>query len=81
MAHKDALEVVDRLLKDLMDSEEPFGGKVMVLGGDFQQVLPVIPKATWPQIVNACIVTSYLWQRFNLIRLTTNVRASGVEQI
>lgn len=35
MAHKDALEVVDRLLKDLMDSEEPFGGKVMVLGGDF----------------------------------------------
>ena len=35
MAHKDALEVVDRLLKDLMDSEEPFGEKVMVLGGDF----------------------------------------------
>ena len=77
MAHKDALEVVDRLLKYLMDSEEPFCGKVMVLGGDFWQVLPVITKATPPQIVNAWIVASYLWRRFHLIRFTTNVRASG----
>jgi ATP-dependent DNA helicase PIF1 len=24
----------------------PFGGKVVVLGGDFRQILPVIPKGS-----------------------------------
>ncbi|KAK9831351.1 hypothetical protein WJX81_004658 [Elliptochloris bilobata] len=32
------------LLKDLMHSATPFGGKVVLLGGDFRQVLPVVPK-------------------------------------
>ncbi|KAK9839693.1 hypothetical protein WJX81_006615 [Elliptochloris bilobata] len=33
-----------RLLKDLMHSAAPFGGKVVLLDGDFRQVLPVVPK-------------------------------------
>lgn len=36
------LECVNRTLFDIMDCEDPFGGKVILLGGDFRQVLPVI---------------------------------------
>ncbi|GBO29961.1 hypothetical protein AVEN_99257-1 [Araneus ventricosus] len=32
-----ALSAVDRLLRDLMNSDLPFGGKVFVLGGDWRQ--------------------------------------------
>ena len=62
MTHRHALELIDRLLQDLMDSNQPFGGKVVVLGGDFRQVLPVIRKGSRPQIVNASIVNSYCWR-------------------
>ncbi|XP_051158478.1 uncharacterized protein LOC127279882 [Leptopilina boulardi] len=41
MAPKYALEIMDRLLMDLMKSSEPFGGKVLILGGDFRQILPI----------------------------------------
>ena len=46
MAKKYAIEAVDRTLQDIMGNKEPFGGKVVVLGGDFRQVLPVVPRAT-----------------------------------
>lgn len=79
MTHRHALELVDRLLQDLMDSEQPFGGKVIVLGGDFRQVLPVVRKGSRPQIVDASIVNSYCWRYFqqNIIRLSVNMRAAG----
>ncbi|CAF1955596.1 unnamed protein product, partial [Rotaria magnacalcarata] len=37
-----ALKAVDILLRDIMNISVPFGGKIMVLGGDFRQVLPVV---------------------------------------
>jgi len=37
MCPKIAFECVDRLLKEIMSSSKPFGGKVMLLGGDFRQ--------------------------------------------
>jgi hypothetical protein len=58
MISRDILEAVDRTFKEvckLIDprfENVPFGGRVIVFGGDFRQVLPVIPKATRPQIVN-----------------------------
>ena len=42
MAHRYHLEALDRTLRDLTDVAEPFGGKILVLGGDFRQILPVI---------------------------------------
>ncbi len=50
MMHRRAFEAVDRTLRDLMQlddaegTEKIFGGKTVVLGGDFQQILPVVPK-------------------------------------
>jgi hypothetical protein len=31
-------------LDDAQATENIFGGKTMVLGGDFQQIMPVVPK-------------------------------------
>ncbi|CAJ2662432.1 unnamed protein product [Trifolium pratense] len=49
MAHKFCFEALDTSLKDIMSidgvpSKEIFGGKVIVFGGDFRQILPVIPR-------------------------------------
>jgi len=42
MMNKFAFEAVDKTFQDLMDNTKPFGGKVIVLGGDFRQILPVV---------------------------------------
>jgi hypothetical protein len=42
MALSYALNAVDILLKDIMNIDASFGRKIMILGGDFRQVLPVI---------------------------------------
>ncbi|XP_070013114.1 uncharacterized protein [Nicotiana sylvestris] len=42
MAKNKMLEVFDLLLKDLMDTNVLFGGKVVVFGGDFRQTLPIV---------------------------------------
>ena len=44
MRHRHAFEVVNRSFRDLTRVDFPFSGKVMVLGGDFRQALPIIPK-------------------------------------
>ena len=51
MAHRHHLEAFDRTLRDVTGSDEPFGGKVLVLGGDFRQILPVIRCATAIEII------------------------------
>ncbi|KAL0413453.1 UNVERIFIED_CONTAM: ATP-dependent DNA helicase PIF6 [Sesamum radiatum] len=42
MANRKAFETVDRIFRDILGVDLPFGGKVMILGGDFRQVLPVV---------------------------------------
>ncbi|XP_022852762.1 ATP-dependent DNA helicase PIF2-like [Olea europaea var. sylvestris] len=44
MINRYAVEAVDKMLRDITDCNMPFGGKVMVLGGDFRQVLSVVPR-------------------------------------
>ncbi|KAF2893481.1 hypothetical protein ILUMI_12691 [Ignelater luminosus] len=46
MAHKRALEALDRTLRDLRSNQIIFGGAMIVLAGDFRQMLPVIPRST-----------------------------------
>ncbi|KAG4980637.1 hypothetical protein JHK82_033883 [Glycine max] len=59
MAHKFYFEALDQSLRDVIkaksSSDKIFGGKVMVFGGDFRQILPVIPKGSQSDIVNATI--------------------------
>ncbi|XP_043226099.1 uncharacterized protein LOC122383585 [Amphibalanus amphitrite] len=75
MAHRHHLEAFDRTLRDVTGSEEPFGGKVLVLGGDFRQILPVIRHGTRAQVVDACLRRSALWRHFIVAPLLENMRA------
>jgi hypothetical protein len=80
MLHKHCFEVVDHALRDVLKSHNngrldiPFGGKVVVLGGDFRQILPVIPKGTRQEIVHTTINSSSLWDFCEVLTLTTNMR-------
>ncbi|KAK6017851.1 hypothetical protein OSTOST_16619 [Ostertagia ostertagi] len=75
MAPKVALEAVDALLKDIMQVDAPFGGKVIVIGGDFRQILPVVEHGQREDIVEACVLNSFLWPLFRVHRLEMNMRA------
>ncbi|XP_058202832.1 uncharacterized protein LOC131317291 [Rhododendron vialii] len=72
----DVLEnsVFDRSLRDICDNEKPFGGITVVLGGDFRQVLPVVPKGVREQIINASLRISELWNDIHVLTLDLNMR-------
>ncbi|XP_043266625.1 ATP-dependent DNA helicase pif1-like [Venturia canescens] len=74
MAPRHALEVADRTLRDIMNNDKPFGGKVIVLGGDFRQLLPVKVRGTRSEIINLSIKYSALWLHFSKYALTQNMR-------
>jgi hypothetical protein len=80
MANKICFEALDRTLRDILrnknenSSKKPFGGMTVVLGGDFRQILPVLPKGKRHNIVGASIKRSYLWQHFKILKLTENMR-------
>ncbi|RZB65388.1 hypothetical protein D0Y65_041441 [Glycine soja] len=46
----------------------PFGGKLVVFGGDFCQILPVVPKGNRSNIDHAAINSSYLWNHCQVLR-------------
>lgn len=43
MMHGYVFKFVHRTFSDIMKNENPIGGNFALLGGDFRQVLPVIP--------------------------------------
>ena len=45
----------------------------MVLGGDFRQILPVIPRGSHSDIVHATINSSYLWDNYQVLILSKNI--------
>ncbi|XP_057451917.1 uncharacterized protein LOC130743706 [Lotus japonicus] len=64
----------DELTRAKFGYDIPFGGKVVVLGGDFTQILPVISKGSRSEIVGSAINSSYLWKHCKVMRLTINMR-------
>ncbi|XP_076930385.1 uncharacterized protein LOC143595165, partial [Bidens hawaiensis] len=80
MIHKHAFEALDRTLKDVIkdgnrrNCEHPFGGKVIVFGGDFRQILPVVQNGSRSDIVNASLSSSHIWTKCKVLRLTKNMR-------
>ncbi|CAN6859813.1 unnamed protein product, partial [Brassica oleracea] len=64
MMSKHCFESLDRSMADIIGKKDnrPFAGKVVVLGGDFRQVLPVIHGAGRPEIVLESLNSSYLWK-------------------
>jgi PIF1 helicase. len=55
MAHKRTLKALDRTFKNLCNDSRCFGGAMILLPGDFRQTMPVIPRSTDADEINACL--------------------------
>ena len=85
MPHKACFEAVNRTLNDICNCGEQriFGGILIVLGGDFGQILPVIRCGTRQATVLACIRHSSIWENLQVLKLTRIMRiiASNANQV
>jgi len=45
MVPRYVLEIMDRTLHDIMQNDSYFDGKIVLLGGDFRQLLPIKERA------------------------------------
>uniref|UniRef100_A0A453HYF7 ATP-dependent DNA helicase n=1 Tax=Aegilops tauschii subsp. strangulata TaxID=200361 RepID=A0A453HYF7_AEGTS len=76
MTKRQAVEALDNSMRDIMGiRDRPFGGKTVVFGGDFRQVLPVVRRGSRGQIIDATLRSSHLWKGMRQLRLITNMRA------
>ncbi|CAN1242494.1 ATP-dependent DNA helicase PIF1 [Linum perenne] len=57
----------------------PFGGKTILLRGDFRQTLPVVTNGGREDSINASLPRSYLWNYCTLLQLSINMRISVFE--
>ena len=78
MLHYNYLDALNRFLKELMESSEIFGGKLLVLSGDFRQILPIVPQGRRLQIVHACVKSSEILQYCKILHLHTNMRIQNL---
>jgi hypothetical protein len=80
MAHKHLFMAVDRTFRDIMKKEDPssntipYANKLMVFGGDFRQILPVVKRGNRSTIVNASLKKAPFWNEINKLQLTENMR-------
>jgi hypothetical protein len=64
MAHKHVFEAVNSTFQHVMGAVDPtlkdmlFRGKVVIMGGDFRQILLVVPRGRRGQIVDASLKRS-----------------------
>ncbi|XP_015609192.1 uncharacterized protein LOC107274496, partial [Cephus cinctus] len=49
------------------------------LKGDFRQILPVIPRSTYADEINACLKSSSLWSNVKKVQLNINMRVQMLE--
>ncbi|KAD5961964.1 hypothetical protein E3N88_13437 [Mikania micrantha] len=75
MSDRRCFESLDRTLRNILEKKDvPFGGKSVLLGGDFRQTLPIKVKATKSEIISLSLPMSYLWKHFQIMKLTENMR-------
>lgn len=64
-------------LGDIRKSDELFGGIPLIMGGDFAQTTPIVPKGSRADQVNASIRSSWIWPQLTVLRLRQNMRVSA----
>ena len=77
MQKRGRLDSLDRCLRDVTGVDERFGGKTLLLAGDFCQCLPVVRRGSRAQIVRSCLEYSASWQHDRPYALVENSRASN----
>lgn len=85
ITHKHAFKVLDKSLRDIMSRKDTtakdltFGGKTVLLGSDFRQILPVIPRCNRADTVLTSISHSHLWHSCHKFSFKTKMRLNQEE--
>ncbi|XP_055939706.1 ATP-dependent DNA helicase pif1-like isoform X2 [Argiope bruennichi] len=79
MTHKLALEALNTAMQDIFQNNKCMGETMgnnenLVLSGNFRQTLPIIPRGTKADEMNASIKASYIWKNVQRCGLKTNMR-------
>ncbi|XP_047146327.2 ATP-dependent DNA helicase pif1-like [Hydra vulgaris] len=74
MIPKYALIAIDKLLQDICNNNFPFGGKVILMGGDFRQILPAVKRGRPAEVIESCLKCSEHWQYVQRFSITVNMR-------
>jgi hypothetical protein len=73
MMHRHVFEAVNKSLQDIMAVINP-AFKFLPFGGDFRQILPVVPRDTKGDVVAVALNHSSIWQHVCVFKLHTNMR-------
>ena len=63
-------EAINSALCLICSSDEPFGGKIIISIGDFQQVAPIVPYGKESATFQASILSWPIWKLFHTLELT-----------
>ena len=74
MVNRAVLACVKEVCRTVIECDLPFGGKIIIILGDFHQTCPVICGGTRAQVVETSIKSSPLWELFTIYRLTIPIR-------
>ncbi|KAD4888018.1 hypothetical protein E3N88_20091 [Mikania micrantha] len=75
MNDRRCFESLDKSLRDLLNNpNKPFGGRSVLLGGDFRETLPIKREASKTEILASSLPRSHLWKHFKVYMLTENMR-------
>ncbi|XP_019236919.1 PREDICTED: uncharacterized protein LOC109217141 [Nicotiana attenuata] len=75
MAKKYMIEALDALLRDIMDADTMFDGKIIVFGGDFRQTLLVVRNEKKDDFIHEILLYSEIWNKHEKLYLSENMRA------
>nr|XP_016449768.1 PREDICTED: uncharacterized protein LOC107774670 [Nicotiana tabacum]XP_016449769.1 PREDICTED: uncharacterized protein LOC107774670 [Nicotiana tabacum]XP_016449770.1 PREDICTED: uncharacterized protein LOC107774670 [Nicotiana tabacum]XP_016449771.1 PREDICTED: uncharacterized protein LOC107774670 [Nicotiana tabacum]XP_016449772.1 PREDICTED: uncharacterized protein LOC107774670 [Nicotiana tabacum]XP_016449773.1 PREDICTED: uncharacterized protein LOC107774670 [Nicotiana tabacum]XP_016449774.1 PR len=75
MTKEKVIETFDILLKDLMDTNALFGGKVVVFDGHFRQTLSVVRSGKKEDFIQESLLYSEIWNQLEKLRLSENMCA------
>lgn len=79
MTHRYCFECLSRSLQDIKNSSKPFGGVIVLFGGDFRQILPVVLKGSKSDTIDACLKRSDIWINVECRKLYRNMRVNVSE--
>ncbi|XP_023763410.1 uncharacterized protein LOC111911893 [Lactuca sativa] len=73
MAKRQVVEAFDRTIQDITGVALPFDGKIMVLGGDFRQVLSVVRRGTRAQYYQQKMIVMELKKQWTEVLFTSQM--------
>ncbi|EFP08202.1 hypothetical protein CRE_31575 [Caenorhabditis remanei] len=75
MTDKRIVEAVDTMLQQVKQLDVPFGGVLMIMGGDWRQILPIVEGVRGYGVARYTLKTSDLWKKMEKFVLSENQRA------